>query len=116
MVALNFKAIPVVPVICHLCQGSVSFGADGNIFIGFVVDDKITKNVFFVGTTFQETLPVIHDNVNGMDAAGVKETALISGGSGCGLYPQPLSIHKDNGDDQGEDDGNAAAFIDKCMR
>ncbi len=72
VVKLHFETISVVAIAGHLGQRGISFGPDGHILIALVVDDQVTQDVLLVGAALQEPLPVVHDNVNGMDPGGIE--------------------------------------------
>ena len=67
VVKLNFKAVSVVSIAGHLGQRGIALGPDGYVVIALVVDDHRAQFVLLVGTALQEPLPIIHNDVDGVD-------------------------------------------------
>ena len=67
VVKLNFKAVSVVSIAGHLGQRGIALGPDGYVVIALVVDDHRAQFVLLVGTALQDPLPIIHNDVDGVD-------------------------------------------------
>lgn len=116
VVKLDLEAVAVIAVVGHLGERGISLGPDSYVFVGLIVDHQGAEDVLLIGAGVQKALPVVHNDVNGVDPAGVKEALFVSAAIGDGLYPQALPVHEGHREDQGQGDDNAADPIDALMR
>ena len=112
VVKLDLEAVAVVAVVFHLGQRGVALGPDGHVGVGLPVDDHGAVGVLLAGAGLQESVPVIHDDVQGMDRAGVEESVLVSHGRGGGLDAQALPVHEDHRQEHRQGHGPAADPVD----
>ena len=115
VVKLDLEAVTVIAVAGHLGERGVSLGSDGYVFVGLIVDHQGAEDVFLIDAGVQKTLPVVHNDINGVDPAGVKEALFVSAAIGDSLHPQALAVHEGHCEDQGQSDDNAADPIDVLM-
>lgn len=78
MVKLNLEAVPVVSVGRDGAERGVALGAYACAWLLFAVDDQAAHDVFLILTAVYEALPVVHNDVYGVDGRGIKEPRLIS--------------------------------------
>ena len=62
----------------HRGQGGVALGADGDMAEPFTVDDDVAVCVLLRGGVGDEAVPVLHDDVDGMHRALVKQPAFVA--------------------------------------
>ena len=112
VVKLDLEAVAVVAVVFHLGQGGVALGPDGHVGVGLPVDDHGAVGVLLAGAGLQESVPVVHNDVKGMDRSGVEEPVLVSHGRGGGLDAQTLPVHEDHRQEHRQGHGPAADPVD----
>ena len=92
VVELHLEAVTVIAAGCHGGEGGVALGADGRALHGLAVDGQGTELVLLVRAGLQESLPVLHLQVDGMDPPGVEEPRLIAQGGGGRLQSQGFAL------------------------
>ena len=76
--------------------------------VSLAVDDHGALGVLLVFAGLQESLPVVHDDVEGVDPPRVEQPGLIAHDGGGGPDAQGLAIHEPGGQQQAEDQGGGA--------
>ena len=105
MVELDFEAVPLAAQRGDRGQRSVSLGPDPHIFVNFPVDHYGGIGVLLAGGIGDESIPVIHDNIHGMNLCVVKQPGLISHRMCHRLQSQIPAIHKQDCNAQDQDRG-----------
>ena len=116
MVEFDFEAVPIISVGFHLCQGGIAFRTDRYIFVRLIVDDNGAGIIFLIFAVCKELLPVIHNNINCVDARCVKQSVFISGGRGSLFYTEAFCVDKKYGKKQRKHENNTANLIKMLMR
>lgn len=111
MVEFDFEAVPVISVGFHLCQRSVAFCADRDIFVRFVVDNNGTGIIRLIFAVCKKFFLVIHNNINRMDARSAEQSVFISGGRGRLFYTETFCINKKHGKKQCKHENSTANLI-----
>ena len=68
--------------------------------------------VIFFFSSAKKALPVLQENVYGMDFGRIKKTAGIAGRHGGGSQPKSPSVDQHNGEKQGQKGGKNTDSID----
>ena len=66
MVEFDFEAVTAAAEVGNRAEGGVALGADGDILVGFSVNDDRAGAVFLIGAGLYKTVPVVHDNIQSM--------------------------------------------------
>ena len=101
MIKFQLEAVPAAPQGGNHAQGGVSLGPDPHVLIGLPVDDRRAGGVFLILAGFDEAVPVVHDNIQGVYPGGIEQPGLIAYHLGEGLNPQRLSAAEQQGQQQG---------------
>ncbi len=72
LVKRYFKTVPFAAEGGYRRERSVSLGPNPHIFVGFPVNHHIGGMIFFRSRICKEGIPVIHDDINGMNLRAVK--------------------------------------------
>ncbi len=112
VVEFDFEAVAVIPIGAHHAQGGIALGAERNVAIGFVVDDDPAGLVFLIFAGFEEALPIVHDDINGVHAGGVKQPRLIAPRVIRALKPEPFRVAEQHRYQQDEDERRTADPVD----
>ena len=83
--------------------------------VGLAVDDHSAGSILLIFTGVKKAVPIVHDDINGVDPAGIEEPVLIAHGLSRGLEAQGLSGEKEEGQHQGQRQSGTADAVDKAM-
>ncbi len=92
VVELHLEAVAVIAVGRHGGEGGVALGADGRALHGLAVDGQGTELVLLVRAGLQESLPVLHPQIDGVDLSGGEEPLLVAQGGGGRLQSQGFAL------------------------
>ena len=111
VVELQLEAVAVAVHGGNHGERGVSLGPDGGVLIGFAVDDDRALGVFLVLTGLQEPVPVIHNDVDGVDLLRIEKPGLIAHNRRGGPDAQGFAVHEPECKQQTEDQGGGAEFV-----
>ena len=111
VVELQLEAVAVAVHGGNHGERGVSLGPDGGVLIGFAVDDDRALGVFLVLTGLQETVPAVHDDIDGVDLLRIEKPGLIAHNRRGGPDAQGFAVHEPECKQQTEDQGGGAEFV-----
>ena len=111
LVELQLETVPVAAHGGHAAQRGVALGADAHGAAGLAVDDHGAHGVFLILAGVDESLPIVHDDVDGVDPVGVEQTGLVPHGGGGGLDAKGRAVHKDDAQEQGKQRGRGTDAV-----
>ena len=114
-IKLDLEAVAVIAIGFHLGQRGVALGADGDVRIGFVINDNGAGRIFLAFTTFDKFVPIVHTDIDRVHRGGGKELILISHDGGGLFYTKTLGVEKENHQKQRERKDNTANQIKMLM-
>ena len=80
------------------------------------VDDHIADHIGLILGRGDESVPVIDDDIDGMDPGIVEDPVLVADHLGRRLDTQRLAVHKQDRQHQGQGQGSGTDPVDPFMR
>ena len=107
LVVVKFQLEAVAPAAHgpHRGERGVALGTDGDVLVLLPVHHHRTGGIFLVLAGLQKGVPVVHHDVDLVDAGGIKQGALVFHGFLRGVQSRGSAAHEKDREDEG--DGNS---------
>ena len=116
LVELDFEAVPVAAHRGDRRQRRVALCPDTHIPVSLTIDHHSADGVLLVLTSVNESLPVIHHDVDRMDPPGIKNPLLISHHAASRLKAKRLTVDKPHCQNYGTHQNNDTNTVNMFMR
>ena len=113
MVELDLEAVPVIAVGGNGAERGVALGAYARAGLLLAVYNEVAQDVFLDLAACDEALPVVHDDVDGVDDRGVEKPLLVAEHDAAGgrLIAQSRRTESQGRYEYGERQGRSADAV-----
>ena len=116
MIKFDFETVPLGSPCRDRRQGGVTLAATTDIADHFAVDHHIAHGIDLALRSGQEGVPVIDDDIDGVDTAVVKQPILVANAPCYHLQAKCFAIHKQNAKHQRKSYHSGTDPIDPFVR